>query len=180
MTQAPRNQKTKAAAPARSSRLERYRPNVAICVVNPRREVLLVWHREHVKRYWQFLQGGIQAGESTTQAVARELKEELGLRRYRLLTLRERVYRYRWPKRLLREGTDPDKQGYIGQEQSIAIVQVAEVRPHLKPDAREAAATRWFTLTSFMAALNPIRRSLGRLVMVELERLGTPLYERKS
>lgn len=157
----------------------RFRPNVVICVLNPKREVLLVWHREHVKGYWQFLQGGIDAGESTAEAVARELREELGLCDYTLLAVRERVYRYLWPKHLVRAGTDPDKQGYAGQEQSIAIVRVAEARPRLKPDAREAAATKWFALDTFMTALNPIRRSLGQLVMVELAQLGILSHEHK-
>lgn len=147
------------------------RPNVAICVINPQNEVLLVKHREHIKNYWQFPQGGIKAGDSLPVTVQRELWEELGLKDFKLLGIYEKIYQYHWPAKLIRAGQDPEKRSYIGQEQSLAIVKVKESRPKLMPDPREAAEVRWFPINQVIRALNPIRRRLGRLVMIELKKL---------
>ena len=149
------------------------RPNIAICIINPKNEVLLIKHREHIKEYWQFPQGGVKTGDSFEQTVKHELKEELGLLNIHILKLRERIYKYNWPKKLIRTGQDLEKKGYIGQEQSLAIVKVNEIRPKLTPDPREAAAVHWFPISRVMKALNPIRRPMGKLAMVELNKMIT-------
>lgn len=151
--------------------IAKLRPNIAICVINPKNEVLLVKHREHVKGYWQFPQGGVKTGDTLEKTVALELKEELGLNSFKLLKIKEKVYQYRWPKKLIKTGRDPEKKLYIGQEQSLAIVKVPENRPKLTPDPREAASTRWFVIPDVIKALNPIRRTMGKLAMVELKRM---------
>lgn len=150
---------------------QKFRPNVAICITNAKNEVLLIKHSEHIKRYWQFLQGGINAGESITEAVRRELHEELGISKFDILLVKKNIYKYKWPAKLIKRGTDPDKQGYIGQVQSLAVVRVPETRPRLNPDAREAAATGWFPASRMLTRLNPVRRTLGRKVVVELRKL---------
>jgi putative (di)nucleoside polyphosphate hydrolase len=152
-------------------RLERFRPNIAICLINPKNEVLLVKHKEHIKEYWQFPQGGINAGDNLQATIRRELKEELGLSQFSILKILENIYAYRWPHKLIKYGTDPSKRGYIGQIQSLAIVRVNEIRPKLVPDPREAAAVRWMKKDEVIKALNPIRRKVGRLAMLELSKL---------
>lgn len=149
-----------------------FRPSVAACVLNPKNEVLLVWHREHHSSAWQFPQGGIEPGDTLEQTLRRELKEELGIINFKLLVLRERIYRYRWPARLIQEGSDASKKPFVGAELSLGIVRVPEIRPRLKPDPREAAKTRWVPLGKFLSTLSPVRRGLGALAMVELDRLG--------
>ena len=54
-----------------------YRPNVGIVLVNHRNQVF--WAKRANQVAWQFPQGGIQDGESTQQAMYRELMEEVGL-----------------------------------------------------------------------------------------------------
>ena len=54
-----------------------YRPCVAIIIVGPSGKVL--WCQRKGHDGWQFPQGGIDTGESPTEAVLRETKEEVGL-----------------------------------------------------------------------------------------------------
>ena len=54
-----------------------FRPNVGIIVANDLGQVL--WARRVGQDAWLFPQGGINAGESTEEALYRELKEEVGL-----------------------------------------------------------------------------------------------------
>jgi len=149
----------------------KFRPNVAICILNPKNEVLLIKHREHVYNAWQFPQAGVQKNETIPDTVKRELKEELGLESCKLILVKENIYKYKWPKRLQIEGTDPEKRSYVGQEQSLAIVRVKEIRPKLSPDPREAESTEWVSASGLLEALHPLRRTVGRLAVVELEKM---------
>lgn len=60
------------------SNLHDYRENVAIVLCNDRAQVL--WARRIGHDGWQFPQGGVDADESTLEAVYREMEEELGLK----------------------------------------------------------------------------------------------------
>ncbi len=150
------------------------RPNVAMCVLNPQGEVLLVRHREHFVGAWQFPQGGVAPHTTLEQTVQKELREELGLITFRLLRLLKNVYQYHWPERLVKYGTDLEKRNYIGQLQSLAIIQVPIIRPVLKPDPREAVQTKWVPSDTLLKNLHHLRRPLGKLALLEIKKLALP------
>ena len=56
---------------------EGYRANVGIVIINDAQQVLLA--KRHNQDSWQLPQGGIDKGESDTDALFRELYEEVGL-----------------------------------------------------------------------------------------------------
>jgi putative (di)nucleoside polyphosphate hydrolase len=58
--------------------------------------------------FWQFPQGGIEEGESPRDAFFRELREELGCDRCRILITTESTTRYRW--------SEPGRDDVVGQE----------------------------------------------------------------
>ncbi len=156
---------------ANSKKPERFRPNVVICVINPKGEILLT---QNVVRpgHWQFPQGGVDNGEEYEQAVRRELYEEVGIKDINIIAITKNIYSYRLPKRFLLVREDVAKSGYVGQIQSLAIAKVDSLRPKLKPDPQEAAATTWVDSKRLINTLHPVRRSLGKLAMIELQRLG--------
>ncbi len=93
---------------------EGYRPNVGIIIVNQKNEVF--WGKRVREHAWQFPQGGIQSGESPTQAMLRELHEEVGLKPEHVQILgRTRDWlRYDVPSHFIRR----DSRGhYRGQKQ---------------------------------------------------------------
>lgn len=94
--------------------LEKYRPNVGIFMLNNDRRILLC-ERSDVAGAWQPPQGGVEPGEDISDAMLRELEEEVGKHNVELLdSLPDKLY-YKWPKQLW-------KDGYIGQEQSYYLV----------------------------------------------------------
>ncbi len=54
-----------------------FRPNVGIILLNSKKQVF--WGKRVREHAWQFPQGGIKYGETPTQAMYRELQEEVGL-----------------------------------------------------------------------------------------------------
>ncbi len=149
----------------------RFRPNIAICIINPKNEILLIRSSEHNPKDWQFPQGGIEKGESLAQAARREVLEEVGLKNIKLLIIKERIYKYRWSKDFLRQLKRLNPDGYIGQEQSLAVASVNEIRPKINQNPREASYYKWVHYTKLLEHISPVRRDLGRLAMVELKKI---------
>lgn len=59
-------------------KIDGYRPNVGLMIVNARSEVLM-GERHDIPGMWQMPQGGIDEGEAPLEAAMRELGEETGL-----------------------------------------------------------------------------------------------------
>lgn len=68
---------------------KRYRPNVAAVVLSesyPRDVKIFIGLRSDMDHIWQFPQGGIDDGESTKEALLRELDEEIGTNNLEILS----------------------------------------------------------------------------------------------
>ena len=109
-----------------------FRPNVGIILCNGRGQLL--WARRIGQDAWQFPQGGIKRNESPTEALYRELWEEVGLRSHQVVVLgKTRGWlRYKLPKWLVRHNMQPL---CIGQKQVWYLLQLAEDDGHVKLDA---------------------------------------------
>lgn len=84
-----------------------YRLNVGIILANSSGRVF--WGRRHGHDAWQFPQGGLGPGETSLEAMYRELREEIGLDRDDVVVLgsTKRWLKYRLPKQYLRHGSSP-------------------------------------------------------------------------
>ena len=95
---------------------KKYRPNVAIFVVNRHGEILTC-ERNDYRGTWQIPQGGVEKGEKTKDAAVRELYEEIGTKSAKFLAKVPGKFRYDWPKKLRRKG-------FKGQEQVFFIFEL--------------------------------------------------------
>lgn len=93
---------------------EGYRANVGIILCNCDGKVF--WGKRLGQDSWQFPQGGIDSGETPTEAMFRELYEEVGLRREQVEVIGQTRgwLRYRIPHYMIRRRTMPL---CIGQKQ---------------------------------------------------------------
>ena len=81
--------------------LERpYRPCVGIMLINRDNLVLVAQRIDQVAEAWQMPQGGVDEGETPRQAALRELKEEIGTDRAKIIAETEEWVRYDLPRNL--------------------------------------------------------------------------------
>lgn len=122
----------------------RYRPNVALILQRADGRIL-IGERLDVAGAWQFPQGGVDAGESIEQALAREMWEELCLKPsdYRVVNLRG-PYRYEFEGGRL-------KHGFGGQEQTYFLAEFIgnEAQILADPETPEFSNIRWIRPAEF-------------------------------
>ena len=90
-----------------------YRKNVAAFILKD--NLILTCQRADGNLDWQLPQGGIDENESPDQALSRELKEEVFLENFSILSQIPYPITYDWPKEL-------HKRGFSGQEQYFYAV----------------------------------------------------------
>ncbi|KTC92093.1 RNA pyrophosphohydrolase [Legionella cincinnatiensis] len=120
-----------------------YRLNVGIILVNSQNRVF--WGRRSGHDAWQFPQGGLAAGETSLEAMFRELHEEVGLDKedVEVIGSTKRWLRYRLPKQYLRHGSEPL---VIGQKQKWFLLKLTASEQKVKldlSDSPEFDSWRW-------------------------------------
>lgn len=139
----------------------RYRPNVALILRRADGHVL-IGERSDLGGAWQFPQGGVDAGESPEDALAREMIEELSLAPsdYRIVESRG-PYRYEFPPGRTKAGCGGQKQTYfladfVGDEAGILA----------QPSTVEFQAVRWIAPADFdLSWVAPMKREVYRAVL---------------
>lgn len=101
----------------------KYRPNVAALILN-RDGHILVCERKNQKGSWQFPQGGVDRGETFEEALFREVKEEVGLKKkhYKILEVKD-GYRYDYPPNIRA------KKNFVGQDQVYYLCKLKKSAP---------------------------------------------------
>ncbi len=121
----------------------RFRPNVAALFIRPEGQ-LLVCERSTFPGAWQFPQGGVDQGESLEQALAREVREEIGLLPEHYDVVRKADgYRYIYPPEARIKKRK--KHGFHGQEQTYFLCHLKPGAPNINVNQspREFSNYRW-------------------------------------
>lgn len=155
-----------------------YRPNVGIIICNPQGQVL--WAKRYGQNSWQFPQGGINAGETPEQAMYRELYEEVGLSRQdvKILAVSKTWLRYKLPKRLVRNDSNPV---CIGQKQRwfllLLVGDESSINMQATPNP-EFDGWRWVNYWYPVRQVISFKREVYRRVMKEFAPIA--LFQNKS
>ncbi len=156
---------------------EGYRQNVGIVICNPAGQLL--WAKRCGQHAWQFPQGGINVGESTEQAMYRELYEEVGLgpKAVRLLSITRHWLHYQIPKRLIRWHSKPL---CIGQKQKwfLLCLQGDEQCVNIRAtDTPEFDDWRWVSYWYPVRQAVSFKRNVYRQVLQEFAGIVMPASE---
>jgi putative (di)nucleoside polyphosphate hydrolase len=114
--------------------MELYRKGIVAVIINDQNQVL-IFERADWFGSWQFPQGGIEKGETATEAFFRELQEEIGSNQCDILKIAQRPTRYEWPR---------SHNHFVGQEQTwfLARFKAGEL-PHLENSDRCFRQYKW-------------------------------------
>jgi len=142
-----------------------YRPNVAAVIMN-RKGKVLVCERIDSKGAWQFPQGGVDSGEKPSKALAREIKEEIGLPKtaYKVLQKRE-GYSYLYSKPVKKKGVVFD-----GQKQTYYLCRLKKSAPEINLEQKtpEFSNYKWIKPRDFKLKWLPeFKRQVYRAVMLD-------------
>lgn len=156
-----------------------FRANVGIVICNKMGQVF--WARRYGQHSWQFPQGGIDDGETAEQAMYRELHEEVGLtpKDVTILNVTRNWLRYKLPKRLIRQGSNPV---CIGQKQKWFLLQLdcndSDVDV-LKTGHPEFDDWRWVSYWYPIRNVVSFKRDVYRRVMKEFVGTAMPAVQRQ-
>jgi len=148
-----------------------YRPNVGIILLNSRNEVF--WGKRVKQNSWQFPQGGIKTGETPTQAMYRELTEEIGLQpnHVEILGRTREWLRYNVPECWIRREC---RKSYKGQKQIWFLLRLlgrdTDVSLRKSPHP-EFDAWRWNQYWVELDSVVEFKRQVYRQALLELSRL---------
>ena len=150
-----------------------YRPNVGVVLANNEGQVL--WARRHGDRGWQFPQGGIDQGESPTDALFRELTEEVGLAqdKVQLVASTSGWLRYKVPGHNLPVASR--RQGFIGQKQRWFLLKLIGDEADIRLDTTvnpEFDRWRW---VSYWYPLNKVVYFKQEVYRLALKHLATEI-----
>ncbi|MFB2539372.1 MULTISPECIES: RNA pyrophosphohydrolase [unclassified Acinetobacter] len=147
---------------------EGFRPNVGIILANDWGQVL--WAKRIGQDAWQFPQGGIQYGETSEQALYRELYEEVGLlpEQVEIIAQTKGWLRYRLPYRYVRNDSRPL---CIGQKQQWFLLRLLGSSNQIQLNQVEPAEFDDWQWVSYWYPLGQVvnfKREVYRRAMAEL------------
>jgi len=104
------------------SKKNTYRPNVAMIIVSnnyPEKKEIFIAQRNDLLNIWQFPQGGIDKGEAVVEALFRELKEEIGTNKAKIIAEYPEWISYDFPKKIAKK-----MRPYKGQTQRYFLIKL--------------------------------------------------------
>ena len=152
---------------------EGYRANVGIILSNDAGKLLLAGRIG--SKGWQFPQGGVLEGESTDNAMYRELQEEVGLDRgdVSVLGCTQEWLKYRLPDKFVRHGTQPL---CIGQKQRWYILRLTASDDSVRLDQSETPEFDRWRWVEFWRPVNEVIYFKRRVYARALHELGPHVY----
>ena len=143
-----------------------YRRNVGIMLLDPNNRIFVGQRRDMPSAAWQMPQGGIDEGETPSQAAMRELEEEVGTGEAMILAesagwltydlppdLRKKLWRGRW----LGQSQKWFAMRFTGQDSDINI----------ETSHPEFSSWQWAAPDSLVSLIVPFKRELYRAVLEE-------------
>ena len=146
-----------------------YRRCVGMMILNNIKEILVGRRLDHPSGFWQMPQGGIDENENPEEAVWREMMEEIGTNKAKLLKVSSQWINYDIPSETLK--TLPWGHKYIGQTQKWFAFQftgeendinVGTVNP-------EFSEWKWTKINSIVDEIVPFKRGVYSVILEEFK-----------
>ena len=148
---------------------DKYRKCVGMIILNNNKEILLGRRLDHPSGYWQMPQGGIDDSENPKDAVWREMLEEIGTNKAKLIKISNQWINYDIPSKTLK--TLPWGHKYIGQTQKwFAFHFLGEDNDiNVRTDNPEFSEWKWATMDSIVDSIVPFKKDVYSKILEEFK-----------
>ena len=150
---------------------DKYRKCVGMMILNVNKEILVGRRLDHPSGYWQMPQGGIDENENPKEAVWREMMEEIGTNKAKLIKISNQWINYDIPPETLK--TLPWGHKYIGQRQKwFAFDFLGEDQDiNVGTDNPEFSEWKWTEMDSIVGNIVPFKRNVYSVILEEFKDL---------
>ena len=150
---------------------DKYRKCVGMMILNANKEILVGRRLDHPSGYWQMPQGGIDENENPKEAVWREMMEEIGTNKAKLIKVSNQWINYDIPSETLK--TLPWGHKYIGQRQKwFAFEFLGEDEDiNVGTENPEFSEWKWAELDSIVGNIVPFKRNVYSVILEEFKDL---------
>ena len=148
---------------------DKYRKCVGMMIFNDNKEILVGRRLDHPSGYWQMPQGGINDNENPKEAVWREMMEEIGTNKAKLIKISNQWINYEIPSETLKTLPWGDK--YIGQTQKwFAFLFLGEDNDiNVGTDNPEFSEWKWTRMNSIVDSIVPFKRNVYAKILEEFK-----------
>ena len=148
-----------------------YRRCVGMMIINDKNEILVGKRLDHPSGYWQMPQGGIDKNENPEKAVWREMMEEIGTNKAKIIYTSSQWINYNIPKETLQ--TLPWGNKYIGQEQKWFLFRFLGEDNDINVDTSnpEFSEWKWQNYKSLVDNAVPFKRKVYKKIIKEFENI---------
>ena len=150
---------------------KKYRKCVGMLIFNNKKEILVAKRLDHPSGFWQMPQGGIDENENPEEAVWREMMEEIGTNKVKLIKSSSQWINYDIPKETL--ATLPWGEKYVGQTQKWFIFRFLgnDSDINVETDNPEFSEWKWANLNTIIDNIVPFKRKVYSLVLNEFKEI---------
>lgn len=143
-----------------------YRLGVGIMLVNADNMVLVGKRVDTIMDAWQMPQGGINEGENPTDAVLREMEEEIGTNKAEIIAESTEWFSYELPDRLIPKIWNGK---YRGQRQRWFALRFlgSDSDININTEYPEFCEWRWASIQDLPSLIVPFKRDIYRKVVEE-------------
>ena len=148
---------------------KRYRKCVGMMIININNEVLVGKRLDHPSGFWQMPQGGIDDNENPEDAVWREMMEEIGTNKAKLIKVSKQWINYDIPFETLK--TLPWGEQYVGQTQKWFAFQFTGENSDIDVGTEnpEFSEWKWTNIDSIVDNIVPFKRSVYAKILEEFK-----------
>jgi len=123
-----------------------YRQAVLGIIIDEDNDFLIIQKNNYQNTEWSFAGGGIEEGETPQQALVRELEEELGSKKFAIITESKTSYSYEWPDHVILKQYQKTDKLYRGNQIKYFLVKFLDDKKQLKLQPEEIRTGKWVTL----------------------------------